>query len=219
MRCTGQTSTHARSFTSMHASVMIASPAISTPYTRCCVRARLTRARLRMKSAQLLELFDQLAHRPIRETCHRAVCVADRSLTVDDEHTAPREAERTERAVCPRDRLVRVREQRECETVLAGECLVAVDRLRRDADDLRVELLEFLEAVVVRVELLGAHRRVVARIEDEHQRPAAEVCQRVRSATRAWQREVRSLVADADAHGSTVRSCREPTSIIRPPPP
>src|SRR5438105_1473440 len=34
MHCTGQTSTQTRSFTSIHASVMIASPAMSSPYPR-----------------------------------------------------------------------------------------------------------------------------------------------------------------------------------------
>src|SRR3954452_6353787 len=35
MHCTGQTSTQARSFTSMHASVMIARPAMTTPQSKC----------------------------------------------------------------------------------------------------------------------------------------------------------------------------------------
>ena len=52
--------------------------------------------------------------------------------TVDDEHRPPREAERAERAVLPRDRLVGVRQQREGEPVLRGELLVALDALRAD---------------------------------------------------------------------------------------
>ena len=47
------------------------------------------------------------------------------------------------------------------------------------AEHLGVELVERVEPVVVVVELLRAHRRVVAGVEDEHDRLAGEVRQRV----------------------------------------
>src|SRR3954470_12625363 len=42
MHCTGHTSTHARSFVSMHASVMIATPAMPPPSSRCRAETRGT---------------------------------------------------------------------------------------------------------------------------------------------------------------------------------
>src|SRR5262245_59147434 len=97
-------------------------------------------------SAQLLELFDQFAHRAVRQAGDCPVGVPDRAVAVDDEDTPTREAERTERSEQSGDRLVGVGEQRKLEAVLAGERLMAVDRLRRDPDDLRVELMELVES-------------------------------------------------------------------------
>src|SRR5690606_19538767 len=104
---------------------------------------------------------DELAGRAVREPGDGAVRVPHDPLAVDDEHAAAREADRPERAVGLGDRLVGVGEERELEPVLRREALVALQALRRDAEHLGVELVERVEAVVVVVELLGAHRRVV----------------------------------------------------------
>ena len=61
---------------------------------------------------------------------------------------------------------------------LPENAVVAGDVLGRDAEHLRVELGELLELVVVAVELLRAHRRVVTRIEHEHDRVAGVVAER-----------------------------------------
>ena len=71
-------------------------------------------------------------------------------------------------------------QEREPETVLGGECLVALDRLRADGQHLGADVGELLDVVGVGVQLLRAHRRVVARVEDEHDRLAAVLGQRVR---------------------------------------
>ena len=113
--------------------------------------------------------------------------VADHAVAVDDEHAPPREAERTERAIGAGHVLVGVGEQREVEPVLAGERLVAVDRLRRDAHHLSVERTELIEASLYELSCF-VHTGVSSPgIEHEHDRLAGEVGQRVLPATRARQ--------------------------------
>src|SRR5690606_39767671 len=70
----------------------------------------------------------------------RTVGVPDDTVPIDDEHAPAREPDRPERAVGRGHLLVDVGQQREVEAVLAGELVVALDALRRDPDDLRVEL-------------------------------------------------------------------------------
>ena len=72
---------------------------------------------------------------------------------------------------------------------------MAVDRLRADRQHLGADVGEALDLLGVGRELLGAHRRVVARVEDEHHGPAPLVGQREvpprPSAVDAGQGEVR----------------------------
>ena len=90
--------------------------------------------------------------------------VAHDALAIDDEHAAARKAQRAERAVRRGYHLVGVGQKRKPEPVLEGELLVALHALGRDRDHLRVERFELRQIVVVAVELLRAHRRVVARV-------------------------------------------------------
>src|SRR4029077_11977568 len=115
---------------------------------------------------------------------NRSVCVANDAVAIDDENAAPRKSQRTERAVQPRYGLVGVGEQRKLQALLAGKHLVALDALRGDAEHLRIERFELVELAAVRVQLLRAHRGVVARIEDEDDSFVGEVRQRNRRATR-----------------------------------
>src|SRR4051812_33379196 len=80
--------------------------------------------------AGVLDGLDQLADGAEGEAGDGAVGIADDAFCVDDEHAAAREAQRAERAVRAGDGLVRVGEQRELQTVLAGEAVVAGDVLR-----------------------------------------------------------------------------------------
>ena len=108
------------------------------------------------------------------------------------------EAERAEHAVRLGDLLVDVGEEREREAVLRRERLVARHVLRADAEQLGAEPDERAEVVVVAVELHGAHRRVIAGIEREHDRLPALRGQRVVAAAGARKREVGCDLAAAD---------------------
>ena len=79
----------------------------SRPVRRPCDRM------LSEAAATACEGGDELAHRAVREPGDRPVGVADDAVAVDDEHAAPREPDRPERAVQRGDRLVGVGEQRE----------------------------------------------------------------------------------------------------------
>src|SRR6478735_6125431 len=149
---------------------------------------------------QCFQRVDQLAHRSVGEPSDRSVHVTDHPTAVDDEHAAPREAERPERAIAAGDGLVGVGQQRELEAVLAGELVVALHALRGDAQHLSVERLELGEVVVVAVQLLGAHRRVVARVEDQHHWLAGIVAERHLSPPTGRQGERRRPLSGTEAH-------------------
>src|SRR6056297_3640291 len=148
----------------------------------------------------LLEFGDELTHRPERQPGDRPVGVAHDTVAVEDEDAAAGEPDRTEGAVHARHRLVGVGQQRELESVLGREGVVAAHVLRRDPQYLGVHLVELPEVVVVAVELLRAHRRVVTRIEHEHHGLAGEVRQRVLATARSGQREVGGDIAHTQAH-------------------
>src|SRR6476661_6653208 len=76
-------------------------------------------------------------------------------------------------------------------SVPAGELVVALDALGAEGQHLGADLLELHEVVGVGVELLGAHRRVVARVEHQDHGDSSVVGQGVALAARAGQRELR----------------------------
>ncbi len=84
--------------------------------------------------------------------------------------------------------------------MLAEKRVVARHVLGRDRQHLRADVLELGETVVVAVELLGAHGRVVTRVEDEDHGLPRVLRERVLASTRPRQGEVRGSIADADAH-------------------
>src|SRR4029453_1022930 len=138
--------------------------------------------------------------------------VADGPLGVDHEDRPPVEPHRTEDAVGPAHRLVHVGQQGEGEAaVVAGEPVVALDRLGADGPDGGVDLEELVDVGGVAVELAGAHRGVFPPGENEHGRPAPQLGQLVVAvalggAVGAGQGERGGGVADPDrAHpASTV---------------
>jgi hypothetical protein len=114
---------------------------------------------------------------------------------VDHENRPTHESERTENAVGLGHLLVDVGEQGEPESVLVGELIVAVDVLRRDGEHLGIQFLEPGQIVVVAVQLPGADRCVVARIEHHDHRSTSELGQGPGSAG-AGERELGCDVAD-----------------------
>ena len=77
---------------------------------------------------------------------------------------------------------------------------MAGNRLGADGQHLRPDLFEAGDVVGVGVQLLRAHGRVVARVEDHHDGLAEVVRQGVVPAPRAGQGEVRRSFPDADGH-------------------
>src|SRR5262245_2276759 len=127
-----------------------------------------------------LDRLDELVGGPEPEAGHRPVRVAHGAVAVDDEDRAPVEPDRPEDPVRLAHGLVAVREERECEAALVGaEPVVALHRLRADRQHLGVDRPELVDVGRVAVELPRAHRGVVARVEDEHDRLPLEVRQRV----------------------------------------
>jgi hypothetical protein len=131
------------------------------------------------------------------------VGVADHAVPVDDEHRPAVEADRSEDAVRVADDLALVGQQREREPVLGRERLVAGHVLGADAEDLGTDVGEVVEVVVVAGELRRAHGRVVARVEHEHDRLAAQGGQRDGLPAGGREGEVRGDVPDG--HGGHVR--------------
>src|SRR5581483_4063912 len=78
----------------------------------------------------------------------------------------------------------------EGEAELADELLVALHALRADRQHLCAQSFELRDVGRVLPQLLRAHGRVVARIEDEQHRVAAFLRQRVAATAGARQREV-----------------------------
>src|SRR5262245_32749597 len=85
--------------------------------------------------------------------------------------------------------LVWIGEQREGKPVLAGEALVGLVRVRRDAEHDRPELADLLPGVPEAAGLLGASGRVVPRVEVEDHVLAREVRERDRVPVCVGQRE------------------------------
>src|SRR5262245_53693656 len=148
-----------------------------------------------------------------------AVDVAHDARGVDDDDRAPVEADRAQDPVLLAHLLVLVRQQREGEAaLLVREAVVALDRLRADGQHHRLDLTELVDLGRVAVELAGAHRRVVARVERQHHRLAGPLGQRVvpvafRRAVGAGQREIGGLVPHL---GPThLRACGPPVSDRR----
>src|SRR5215207_7859311 len=151
-----------------------------------------------------LDRGDQLGARPEREPGDRPVGVAQDALAVDHEHRPPVEADRTEDAVQLAHLLLGVAEQREGEPALVlAELVVARHRLGADRQHPGVERRELGDVLGVGVELAGAHGRVVARVEDQDDRAAPVLGQRVlavplRRAVGALEREVGGGAAHLD---------------------
>src|SRR4051812_13561222 len=124
------------------------------------------------------------------------VAVPNDALLVDREDRPPRAHHRPPRAVGLGDGAVLVGQQRDGQAVPRDEVLVGLEPLRRDPDDRRAQAVEVLGLVAIRAELLGADRRVVAGIEQEHDALAAVLGQSERSVG-ALELEVRGLVAFA----------------------
>ena len=146
--------------------------------------------RLGQRVERRLELVDGLVVEPQQVV----VAVADDALLVDHDHRALGPERGREGAVGLRDRAVHVRQQRHVEAVLRDEALVRVEILRGDAHDGRVERGEVIGAVAVGAELFRAHRRVVARVEQQHDALAA-VLGELEGALGALQLEVGCLLA------------------------
>ena len=108
-----------------------------------------------------------------------------------------------------------VGEQRDGEPVLGGEALVRVDRLRRDAEHLGVEVVEVVGGVAVGAELPRADRGEVARVEGEDD-PAARGGRRAGRSAPPVPASSKSgaLIADLDLRHRTELARSLPGSIV-----
>src|SRR5215217_5091789 len=104
------------------------------------------------------------------------------------------------RAVLTRDLALgmEVGQQRDRDPQVLLEGLVAEGRVDGDPVELRALLLQLAEHLLVHVHLIRADRAPVARVEDQHDRLAAELGQRDGLAVLVEQREVGSLGARLD---------------------
>ena len=109
-----------------------------------------------------------------REAGHRPVHVAHDAGAVDHEDRPPVEAHRAEDAVALARPACRRRTAagRRTRPGSSREAVVALDRLGADGQHRGVDVAELVDLGRVAVELAGAHRRVVARVEHQHHRLA-----------------------------------------------
>ena len=84
----------------------------------------------------------------------------------------------------------KVGQKGEMKLTLARECGVAPRTIHRNADQLRTELVEFLQHFVVESHLIAADRTPIGRIKGEHDRLATELAESEPLIRRASQREV-----------------------------
>src|SRR5215213_1015312 len=129
-------------------------------------------------AAQALDLgqrfFDLVDGLEVQPECVH-VLVREVSVGADDEHGAPRPDDRGGGPVRLRDLLVGIGEKGDRDAVLGHELRVRVHVLRGDADNGGIERRHVLRPLRVGAELLRAHRREVARVEEQDDPLAAMV--------------------------------------------
>jgi hypothetical protein len=86
-----------------------------------------------------------------------------------------------------------VGKQREMQVPILGEGEMTPDPVHRDAHELRIELLELGEQLLVQGKLIGADRAPVLRVEGEDHGPAPEVRKRHRLVGGRAKLELRGL--------------------------